>query len=144
MSLQSPSILDVLSDPSQLHNFAERYNKKIGKVPKILTYLLGEEKVNIKISLDNGKICRLGYKTEKGLITKIVEGWLKDPTIKVTTTQEVIERINASADPLAAFRSERAMRGLIIEGQSLETRIKLDAALSSNSVLWFFYDTLFR
>jgi hypothetical protein len=143
MNQQSATILEVLSDPSQLHNFAEGYNKKIDKVPKILTYLLGEERVDIKIALNNGNVFRLGYKTEKGHITRIVEGWLKDPTIIVTTTQRAIERINASADPLAAFREERASRELTVEGRSLETRIKLNAVLSSDSVLWFFYDTLF-
>ncbi len=143
MNPQSASILDVLSDPSQLHNFAESYNKRIDRVPKILTYLLGEERVSIKIVLSNGKICRLSYKTKNGRITTIVEGWLKDPTIIVTTTQKVIEKINASGDPLATFKRERASLGLIIEGQSLKTRIKLETALSSDSVLWFFYDTLF-
>jgi hypothetical protein len=143
MSQQYASILDVLSDPSQLHNFAEGYNKKIDKVPKILTYLLGDERVNIKIVLSNGKICRLSYETKNGRINTIVEGWIKDPTIIVTTTQKIIEKINASGDPLAAFKRERASLGLIIEGQSLKTRIKLETALSSDSVLWFFYDTLF-
>jgi hypothetical protein len=113
------------------------------KVPKILTYLLGRERVNIKIALNDGKVFRLGYKTEKGSIIQIEKGWLKDPTIVVTTTQRAIEKINASSDPLAAFKSERASKGVVIEGQSLETRIKLDAALSSDSVLWFFYETLF-
>jgi hypothetical protein len=143
MSLQSTSILDVLSDPSQLHNFAEGYNKKIDKVPKILRCLLGEERVNIKIVLRDGKIYRLGYITEKARITRIIEGWLKDPTITVTTTQKAIEEIDASVDPLAAFKKEKASRGLIIEAQNLATRVKLDAVLSSDSVLWFFYNTLF-
>ncbi len=143
MNPQSASILDVLSDPSQLQNFAEGYNKRIDRVPKILTYLLGDERVNIKIVLSNGKTCRLSYKTKNGRITTIVEGWLKDPTIIVSTNQNVIEKINALEDPLAAFKRERASQRLIIEGQSLKTRIKLESALSSDSVLWFFYNTLF-
>jgi hypothetical protein len=143
MSPRSASILDVLSDPSQLHNFAEGYNKKIDEVPRILTHLLGDERINIKITLNDGNTCRLCYKTKNGRITTIDEGWLRDPTIIVTTTQKVIEKINASGDPLTAFKRERASLGLIIEGQSLKTRIKLEAALSSDSVLWFFYYTLF-
>ncbi len=142
--IQNPqSILDVLSDPSQMHSFAESYNKKMGKVPRILTLLLGEEKVNIEIILNDGKEFKLGYRTDKGRITEIAEGWLKEPTIIVSTTLRAIERINASADPLAAFKKEKSMRGIVIEGQSLETRIKLNAALSSDKVLWFFYKTLF-
>jgi hypothetical protein len=143
MSLRSVSIADVVHDPNEIQNFADSYNSRIDKVPKILKSILGSERVFIKISLSNGDVFRLGYETEKAKIVKIVEGGLKNPTIIVAATQSSIEKINSSKDPLAAFRKEMERGNFAIYGQTLATKAKLRAALASDSVLWFFYKILF-
>jgi hypothetical protein len=143
MSLRSVSIADVVHDPHEIQNFADSYNSRIDKVPKILKSILGSERVLIKISLSDGDVFRLGYETEKARIVKIVEGGLKNPTIIVAATQSSIEKINSSKDPLAAFRKEMHRGNFAIDGQTLATKAKLRAALASDSVLWFFYKILF-
>jgi len=143
MPLRSVSIADVVHDPHEIQDFADSYNSRIDKVPKILKSILGSERVFIKISLSNGDVFRLGYETEKARIVKIVEGGLKNPTIIVAATQSSIEKINSSKDPLAAFRKEMERGNLAIDGQTLATKAKLRAALASDSVLWFFYKILF-
>jgi hypothetical protein len=143
MSLRSVSIADILSDPHQIQNFAESYNSRIDKVPRILKSMLGSERIIIKISLSNGNVFRLGYETENARIVKIVEGGLKNPTIVVVTNQSTIEKINSSKDPLDTFRREKGIGNLSIDGQTLATKAKLYAALSSDSLLWFFYSILF-
>ena len=143
MSLRSVSIADVVHAPHEIQNFADSYNSRIDKVPKILKSILGSERVLIKISLSDGDVFRLGYETEKARIVKIVEGGLKNPTIIVAATQSSIEKINSSKDPLAAFRKEMHRGNFAIDGQTLATRVKLRAALASDSVLWFFYKILF-
>lgn len=143
MSLRSVSVADILSDPHQIQNFAESYNSRIDKVPKILKSMLGSERITIKISLSNGNVFRLGYETENARIIKIVEGGLKNPTIVVVTNQSTIEKINSSKDPLDTFRREKQAGNLSIDGQTLTTKAKLCAALSSDSLLWFFYSILF-
>jgi hypothetical protein len=143
MPLRSVSIADVVHDPHEIQDFADSYNSRIDKVPKILKSILGSERVFIKISLSNGDVFRLGYETEKARIVKIVEGGLKNPTIIVAATQSSIEKINSSKDPLAAFRKEMDRGNFAIDGQTLATKAKLRAALASDSVLWFFYKILF-
>jgi hypothetical protein len=143
MSLRSISIADMLSDPGQLQNFAEGYNSRIDKVPGILKSMLGSERVNIKISLSNGNVFRLGYETKNARIIRIADGGIKNPTIVVVSNQDTIEKINGSKDPLSTFRKEREAGNLSIDGQTLATKTKLSAALSSDRVLWFFYSILF-
>jgi hypothetical protein len=143
MSLRSVSIADVAHDPHEIQNFADSYNSRIDKVPKILKSILGSERVLIKISLSDGDVFRLGYETEKARIVKIVEGGLKNPTIIVAATQSSIEKINSSKDPLAAFRKEMDRGNFSIDGQTFATKAKLRAVLASDSVLWFFYKILF-
>ena len=143
MSLRSVPIADVVHDPGEIQNFADSYNSRIDKVPKILRSILGSERVFIKISLNNGDVFRLGYETEKARIVKIFEGGLKNPTIIVAATQSSIEKINSSKDPLAAFRKEMDRGNFAIDEQALATKAKLKAALASDSVLWFFYKILF-
>ena len=143
MSLRSVSIADVASDPHEIQDFVRSYNSKIDKVPKILKSMLGSERVIIRISLTDGQVFSIGYETKNARIIRIQEGELIDPSIIVVTTQRTIEKINHSKNPTATFRKEMDAGNLVIHGQNLATRLKLSAALSSDSVLWFFYSILF-
>ena len=143
VSFRSISISDVVSNPGKIQDFAESYNIRINTVPNILKSLLGSERVAIKVLLNNGDTFRVGYETKNGRIIRIVEGSLENPTVIVNTTQTTIDRINNAKDPMGMFKKERGSGNLVIIGQDLGTKLKLDAALSSNRVLWFFYSILF-
>jgi len=68
---------------------------------------------------------------------------VNDPTIVVTTTESAIDSIRMSDDPIAAFKKERDLGQVNIQGTNLLTSAKLVAVVSSASVLQFFYSILF-
>ena len=137
------SIADALFDQEKIKEFVDSYNSRTDKVPLVLKSLLGNERVNIKINLNNGSVLRIGYETKNARIVRVVDGGLRNPTINVIATQNAIDRIDSSQDPIETFQKERNLGRVSIEGQNTTTKIMLDAVLSSTSVLRFFYNILF-
>jgi hypothetical protein len=136
-------LADAISDPTKFQILVDDYNKKIDEVPQILKLLLGNERVNIKIALKDGGFIRLGYETNNARIKRVVEGGLRNPTITVVATERAIEKIDNSDDPIVAFQEERGLGNVVINGKSLTTKVKLEAVLSSTSVLKFFCNIFF-
>ncbi len=118
-------------------------NSKIDNAPDLLKGLLGNERVNLEVIRNDGSVFRVGFEVEKARINRTVDGGLGDPTITITTTESAIEAIRSSNDPIAAFQNERNLGQVDIQGTNLFTRAKLEAVLSSTSVLQFFYNILF-
>ncbi|MCJ7445226.1 MAG: hypothetical protein MUO26_12015 [Methanotrichaceae archaeon] len=137
------NLADAISDPIKFQDLVDDYNRRIDEVPKILKLLLGSERVNIKISLNNGNFLRLGYETEHARIKRVVDSGLTNPTIAVEATERAIAQIEGSNDPIAAFQRERNLGRVVIKGKTLSTKVKLDAVLSSNTVLRFFCSIFF-
>ncbi len=137
------SIADALFDQEKIKEFVDSYNRKTDKVPLILKKLLGNERVNIKINQNNGSVLRIGYETKNVRIIRVVDGGFRNPTINVIATQNAIDRIDNSPDPIETFQKERDLGRVCIEGQNAATKIMLEAVLSSTSVLRFFHNIFF-
>jgi hypothetical protein len=138
------SIADALFESTSVQDYADIYNSRIDKAPDVLKGLLGDERVNINITQNDGSVLSTGFVVENARIEEVVDGGVDNPTITVVTTEAAINNIKKSDDPIAAFQEERDLGQVRIEGKSLTTRVKLDALLSSTSVIRFFYNIFFR
>jgi hypothetical protein len=119
------------------------YNSKIDKAPDILKGLVGNEKINVDITGNDGSIFHVGFILENARINQTVDGGLSDPSIVITTTESAINTIRSSDNPITAFQKERDLGQMNIEGKNLLTGAKLGAVLSSTSVLQFFGNVFF-
>jgi hypothetical protein len=117
------------------------FNDQIDKVPEFLRGLLGTERVNLKIILENKNILRTGFKFENGKITGATKGGLRNPTIIITATERAMRRNERSSEPLAVLQKERRIGGIAIAGQNMGAQLKLDVLLDilfkSNGTLKF-------
>ena len=68
---------------------------------------------------------------------------MNDPTIIITTTESAINNVRRSKDPIAAFQKQRDLGQINFEAKGLLTKAKLEAVLSSTSVLQFGYSLFF-
>jgi hypothetical protein len=138
------SIADALLESTSAQYYANIYNNRIDNAPDVLKGLLGDEMVNINITRNNGSVLSTGFVVKNARIDEVVDGGVDNPSITVVTTESAINNIRSSDDPIAAFQKERDAGQVRIEGKSLTTRVKLDALLSSTSVIRFFYNIFFR
>ena len=117
------------------------FNDQVNRVPEFLRSILGTERINLKIILENGNIIRTGFKLENGKITGAAKGGLRNPTVILTATERAMRRIERSRDPLAALQKERRIGGIAIVGRNTGSQLKLnvllDILLKSNGTLKF-------
>ncbi len=137
------SVADALFESTSVQDYADVYNNRIDGAPDVLKGLLGDERVNINITNNDGSVLSTGFVVQNARIEEVVDGGVDNPTITVVTTEAAINNIKSSDDPIAAFQEERNVGQVRIEGKSLTARVKLDALLSSTSVIRFFYNIFF-
>ena len=139
----SLSIAGAVVDSASIKYYVDIYNNRVDNAPDILKGLLGNEKININITKSDGSVLSTGFVMENARINQVVDGGVNNPTITVVTTEDAIDNIRSSDNPISTFQTERERGQVVIKGNSLTTRVKLDAILSSTSVLQFFYNIFF-
>jgi hypothetical protein len=131
----------------QVQNYVDQYNQRIDAAPELvkglLTGLLGNERIDMNISMNDGSVFSFGVETKDARITKTDAGGVQNPTIIIALTEGAIERIKGSNDPVAAFQGELSSGQVNIEGTNLITNLKISAVLSSLPVLKFFSSIFF-
>jgi hypothetical protein len=122
---------------------ADAYNNNIDKAPTILKSILGSEKINLDITRDDGSLFRVGLDMVNARIEKVVDGGWNASSIVITTTESAINNVRLSNDPIVAFQEQRDLGQIKFEASGLITKAKLEAVLSSTSVLQFGYSLFF-
>ncbi len=118
------------------------YNGKIEKAPDILKRLVGNEKINVEVIRNDGSVFRVGFVMENARINQTVEGGLSDASIVLTTTENAINTIRCSDNPIDAFQKQEDLGQVRIEGSNLLSKAKLSVVFSS-SVLKFFSNVFY-
>ncbi|MGB9902245.1 hypothetical protein [Methanothrix sp.] len=109
----------------------------------MLRELLGSERVEINILLNNGTLYMLGLETFKGRIVASYPGGIEDPTITIETSESTIQRVASSNDHVAAFKDAKDKGDVKIEATRLTTRLKLALVLASADVFKYFLGIFF-
>lgn len=127
----------------RVQNYVDQYNQRIDGAPGLLKGLVGNERIDLNITSNDGSIFSVGFETQNARVSRTVIGGVQNPTIIVAVTEGAIERIKSSNDPVAAFQGEMSYGQVNIEGTNMITRLKLSAVLSSLPVLKFFSSIFF-
>jgi hypothetical protein len=131
----------------QVQNYVDQYNQRIDAAPEyvkgLLTGLLGNERIDMNVSMNDGSHFSVGFETKDAKVTRTDAGGAQDPTIIITLTEGAMDRIKGSKDPVAAFQAEMGSGQVNIAGTNMITKFKLSAVLSSFPVLKFFSSIFF-
>ncbi len=114
------------------------YNQNVVGIP-FITRLLGEERINCEISLDNGTMLTIGIKTdENAKVISLEKGEISDPTVNAYTTEKSVRNIMNSGDPVSAFQDALNSGEIKFEGVGLGNKIKvgvMSAAIKLSGVI---------
>ncbi|MEA1999282.1 MAG: hypothetical protein U9N61_08175, partial [Euryarchaeota archaeon] len=94
----------------------EIYNQNVDKIPFIKS-LIGEERINCEISLDDGNVLMYGIETGKG--AKVISfdvAEISDPTMNVYTSESTIHTIMNAEDPVSSFQDAFKTGAIKLEG----------------------------
>lgn len=101
------------------------YNQNVGGIPFIKS-LIGEERINCEISLDDETMLTIGIKTDKDAkVISLEKGEISDPTVNAYTTEDAVRNIMNSEDPVSAFQDALNTGKIKFEGVGLGNKIKL-------------------
>lgn len=134
---------DALFQNTSPQMYVDRYNSNIDQAPQALRELLGSERVEINILLNNGTLYMFGLETFKGRIVASYPGGIDDPTITIETSESTIQKVVSSNDPVAAFKDAKDKGEVKIEATRLTTRLKLALVLASADVFKYFLGVFF-
>jgi len=126
-------------DSAMVQKYVSVYNNRIDGSPEVIRSLVGNERVELKI-INGSSVHRVGFETENAMVSKIVEGGIDNPSITINATDDAIDRIKSSDDPITEFQKERADNQVDVTGHNLITQLKLNLAFSS---LLEFFDKIF-
>ena len=129
-------------DLNNLQESIDSYNNNIDAAPSVLKALLGNERINITILLNNSSTVSWGFETENAKIVRFEKGGIENPTIDVFATEDAIYRVQNAQDPAAAYKNAEESGEVKIEGKTLGARLKLGAVLSSGEAIRFFFGIL--
>ena len=133
----------ALFESTSLDQYITRYNSNVDKAPTVLKSLIGSEKVELDIAMNNGSQFKVGVETNNALVVRTVKGGIEDPTIQIRTREDVMQTISSASDPITAFQQAKEAGNISITGNNFFSNLKLNAALSSMDLLRSFYGVLF-
>ncbi len=113
-----------------LKSFTDQYNSFYEKSPSIFKSLIGTETIRVSLTLSDGDTVTFGIKTVDGKITESSPTPYAGSTLAISFSQEILERIGNSDNPVAEFQ------------KAWGTEIKIQG-LSLGNIIKFFFVNLF-
>jgi hypothetical protein len=126
-------------DLDKLQKSIDIYNSKMDKAPSLVRGQLGDEKINATILLNNGSTIAWGFETKDQKIVRSEKGGIENPTIDVYATEDLINRLENSADPLAIYRDAEKSGEVSIKCSTPSAKLKLAIILYSDQAIKFFF-----
>ncbi|MBO8174509.1 MAG: hypothetical protein H0Z18_04560 [Thermococcus sp.] len=99
----TPEFIEVVEEPSLfdlLKKYIPVYNENADKLPEFIKRIVGNERINLEITLENGSVLNIGVITKNGRVTEFSKGKISEPTMRAWTSEDVARRIIDSEDPV--------------------------------------------
>ena len=109
---------------TDVSRLVDLYNNNVKKLPEIVRSVIGTETIRVSITCKDGTIQTIGAKTEKGLIKEFQETPYPDSTLALYISEETMEKIATSNDPLVALQKAWG-KEIRYEGLTIVKRIKV-------------------
>lgn len=104
------------------------YNHRFERIPNFAKTLLGNERINLIINMNDGSMKEYSLVTQEGKIIEYDNKLLNDYSIAVRTSERVIDSIASSKEPGNDFGNAVENGDIKIESQKLVSGIKITTA----------------
>ena len=94
----------------------ESFNENSEEMPPELMSLVGNDRTNIRVTLDNGTEVVLGIGMKDGKLEDVTKGPISDPTLEIKFKEKDIREIAQSDDPVGTLVDKTSSEEVKIEG----------------------------
>lgn len=119
----------------KFQDYVTVYNQNVDILPENVKGMLGNERINIHVRMDDGSEKVIGIVTKDAVITETEEGGLGDPTINAHISEEKINSLVSSKDPAADLMEMIKTGEMSLEGVGFFNWLRI-AFL--NFLMWLF------
>ena len=117
---------------NNLNQLKTKYNQNINKVPWIVKKIIGNERINVYLTLNNGNQKIIGGITNKARILQAQVGKISNPTLNIYITEKTIQRlINKQVTLKQAIKTKE------ITYKSKRIRTSIKAWFAKRLLRWF-------
>lgn len=76
------------------------YNENLDNIPGFVKTIIGNERINVNIQMNDGKQVILGAVTKNAALEELKVGQISDPTLNIYLTESAIQKIGESSNPV--------------------------------------------
>ena len=127
---------------NDLQYYVKIYNNKVENASPIIKGLLGNENIDFTILLKNGSSIRWSMEMENAVIVRSGYYGLQNPTIVVHATEDALNSIIDSGDPVKTYQEAESSGQINLECRTFESQIKVSAALKVGDAIKPFLNSL--
>ncbi|MDF1557124.1 MAG: hypothetical protein P1P80_02930 [ANME-2 cluster archaeon] len=139
VSLLCAPVASAITEEEAMHFFLNIYNPLLDTIVKeipLIDTVFGGQVIHIIIEKPEGDI-ELGAVTNSdGYITELTSGMPENPTLRLLSTEAVVDGIRASADPVEETKEALKNGDISYEGVG----VKQEIAVTIVKVVFFFAD----
>lgn len=100
---------------------------------------MGNERLNMTILMNNGKVVVWGLETENTKIVRYSLGGLENPTIEEYATESAIIEVLNAEDPVVVFNNAEMAGQIKVEGKTPTAKKKLMALLLDEEAIKYYF-----
>ncbi len=112
------------ADHNLLQQKSDKYNQNVDRVPGILIFLFGNEKINLDLSACQTD-CVIGMQTSDGRIVSLSRSPVPNPTVKARMKESTLRMLLNSQDGRTDFANALKSGEIDFEGVGILKKIQL-------------------
>lgn len=118
------------------------YNENVDQIPGFVRSIIGNERINVQIDMDDGSTVEFGVVFQNARIVKVDEPRIDDPTMRASTTENAIQNIAESENPVDAAIDALRNGDIQYEGTDTTSNIKTQTTKILTKILGTLKDFL--
>jgi hypothetical protein len=119
--VQHVSFQEVLEQPGQ---YVNQYNQHAQSIPSWLKTIMGDERINMEVAMDDGSTKKFAITTKKAKVESWKEKALEDPTLLAQTTEKVLNTILKEDDQFTAMAQAVKKKNITYKGLTFKSKAK--------------------
>ncbi len=119
--LLSLSVASAVIDNGTVQYYADIHNSMISNAPQFIKNIAGNATIDLNVTMNNGSIYRTGFEMKNAQVSNIIVGGVSNPFVSINATEDAVNKIMNSNDPLTAFMQEMSTGGIAIQMHNLHS-----------------------
>ncbi|MFH1586702.1 MAG: hypothetical protein ABID38_02505 [Candidatus Diapherotrites archaeon] len=142
ITMEESKMLDEAFSGEELkQEFVDQVNANLDEVPDFVIGIFETERINITLTMNDGKKRKFGAVTKKGKLLTLYNSFLPRPTMNVSVRESTIDKIKGSSDSVGELVNALNSGMIEYEGLGMGGKIK-EVGVKAGGVVYGITDSI--